>query len=148
MTQDSVSPAKRVVFYTNEGFFDVSTNQYVVARITENERGYDVYTKHATIEEARLAAETANQTHGLAVEDVLTVVASSMRITHSDARYEFNVTFTIDAVYAPDHETAAHQVADMLGDDYAQRAVYSVTQIGDPWAVNVDLSGEERDDNG
>ena len=136
---------KRVVFYTNEGFFDRETDKYIVARITEDERGYDRWSLHDTIEEAVDHAAKLNGDLGIATEDVLTVVASSMRLTHSDARYEYSVTFSIDGIYERDHHAAAKHVADMLGEDYAQRAVYSVVKAGDPehFAVEVDLGAEQ-----
>jgi hypothetical protein len=71
---------KRVVWYTNESFFDRETDMYVVAQVTEDEAGYDVYARYATVEAALEKAADLNALHGMSADVVLTVVASSMRL--------------------------------------------------------------------
>ena len=71
---------KRVVWYTNESFFDPESGMYVVAQVTEDEAGYDVYARYATLEAALEKAADLNALHGMSADVVLTVVASSMRL--------------------------------------------------------------------
>lgn len=77
-----VSPAnaKRVVYYTNEGFFDPVRKEYIVARVTEDEAGYDPYAAMPTIEGAKTLVAEMNGELGFDDETVLTVVSSSMRL--------------------------------------------------------------------
>jgi hypothetical protein len=77
-----VSPANgaRVVFYTNEGFFDPQEGLYALAQITQDEAGYAVYAWYDDLERAQDKAADLNALFGNSTDDVLTVVASSMRL--------------------------------------------------------------------
>jgi hypothetical protein len=77
-----VSPANgaRVVFYTNESFFDPEAGMYMVAMITQDEAGYNVYARYDDLERAQDKAADLNALFGNSSDDVLTVVASSMRL--------------------------------------------------------------------
>jgi hypothetical protein len=69
-----------VVFYTNEGFYEAESSSYLVARIIENEAGYDIWERYPTIEEARARCAVLNEKVGADQDNVLSVVASSMRM--------------------------------------------------------------------
>lgn len=77
---EPVSPANRVVYYTNESFFEPDTRMYVVAQITENEAGYGVWSRHETLEAAQAVVGANNGLLEVSDDDVLTVVMSSMRM--------------------------------------------------------------------
>jgi hypothetical protein len=141
----AVSPANAptVVWYTNEGFYEPATKQYVVARVTEDERGYDAWSRHDTIEEARQAADGANRTHGVVGDDILRVVASSMRLTHADRKEQYLVTYTT-TVWASSPQDAAREVANDLGEDYAQRASYIVNRVdAEDWESQIVDLGDD-----
>jgi hypothetical protein len=72
--------ANRVCYYTNESFYDRPQQGYFVAKVTENEAGY-VQTEglHKTSADATLVAERYNAALNLSRDDVLEIVASSMR---------------------------------------------------------------------
>lgn len=80
--EPGVSPAndKRVVFYTNESFFDRETGMYVVARVTEDEAGYEGVRRFTTVAEAQAFADQLNAEKGIDTDTILTVVVSSMRL--------------------------------------------------------------------
>lgn len=79
--EEPVSPAneRRVVFYTNESFYEADSGSYVVAKITEDEAGYEVWARVHTLEAAKLTAAAQNEAIGVDDDVLLTVVASSMR---------------------------------------------------------------------
>lgn len=72
---------KRVAYYTNESFYNSDQRGFVVAKVTENEAGYEeTFGLHKTVEAAEYTANKLNQQNGLLREDVLDIVASSMRL--------------------------------------------------------------------
>ena len=70
----------RVVFYTDESFAEdsVTGTVYNVARITEDQPGYEVAGGYSTLEAASENARRMNVIKGNSEQDVLDVVASSM----------------------------------------------------------------------
>ena len=71
---------KRVVFYTNDSFAEDTKHGtiYNVARVTEDEPGYEVAGGYSTQEAATENARRMNVIKGNSEQDVLDVVASSM----------------------------------------------------------------------
>jgi hypothetical protein len=69
----------RIVYYTNEGFYDAASDQCIVAQIVENEAGYGPWSYEPTLEQAKAVAAANNAALGVSDDDVLEVVVSSMR---------------------------------------------------------------------
>lgn len=59
-----------------------SRGDYHVAKVTENEAGYTPLGHFPTLEEARAYAQDRNERNGLSVDDVMDIVASSMRMKY------------------------------------------------------------------
>jgi hypothetical protein len=72
----------RVVFYTNEGFFEPETSSYLVAKVTENQAGFDIWRRYPTLDLAQAEAVRMNLRFEVDPDAVLTVVASSMRLSN------------------------------------------------------------------
>lgn len=77
--------ANRECYWVNEGFaerLDDGTIGYRIAVVTENEAGYrpdtSVYSK---LELAKKRADHFNEVRGLTEEDVMDILASSMRVS-------------------------------------------------------------------
>lgn len=72
---------RRTCFYTNESFFDRASQGYKVAVVTENVAGYRSLTSPTcrTLAEAQAEADALNAKFGISRDDVLDIVASSMR---------------------------------------------------------------------
>ena len=73
---------KRVAYYTNDAFLTdtVMGQRYELARVTENEAGYEVAGTYRTLEAAKQSADTQNAANGLDNNAVMEIVASSMRM--------------------------------------------------------------------
>ncbi|AGM12369.1 hypothetical protein PEGLEG_141 [Mycobacterium phage PegLeg] len=72
--------SSRICYYANESFYDHAKGDYVVAVVTEDEAGYNTLsTVYGSAERAKAAADALNQDLGLSRDDVLDIVASSMR---------------------------------------------------------------------
>ncbi|AXQ52758.1 hypothetical protein SEA_IPHANE7_136 [Mycobacterium phage IPhane7] len=71
--------SKRMCYYANESFYD-STRGYVVAVVNEGEPGYRTLAGgYLFADEAKEEADRLNEKAGLSRDDVLDIVASSMR---------------------------------------------------------------------
>lgn len=73
--------AARVCYHTNESYFDRDSQQYTVARITENERGFEPAYSYRELGEAMRVADQQNAALGLSADDVSQIVISSMRLS-------------------------------------------------------------------
>jgi hypothetical protein len=71
-----------IAYYTNESFFRFHDASYEVAEVTRGEPGYTTVALFPTPEEARAHADLLNEQAGVAGNEVLTIVASSMAVTH------------------------------------------------------------------
>lgn len=72
----------RRAYYTNDSFGERTASGYFyhIAVIDENEAGYRPVGFFANLEEAKALADKHNREHGLSEDDVLKIVASSMRL--------------------------------------------------------------------
>jgi hypothetical protein len=72
--------ATRVCYWAKESLYDRSQQGYFVAKVTENEAGYEqtsgLYESSA---EAEREAERCNAVLKLSCDDVMDIIASSMR---------------------------------------------------------------------
>jgi hypothetical protein len=71
-----------VAYYTNESFYRQADSTYEVAEVVRDEPGYTVVATHPTPQDARAHADRLNEQAGVAGNEVLTIVASSMAVTH------------------------------------------------------------------
>jgi hypothetical protein len=69
----------RKCYYTNEGFFKRESQTFTVAEITEDETGYTPHGQSTTLGGAQVMVDELNAQLGLTRDDVLDIVASSMR---------------------------------------------------------------------
>lgn len=85
-----------IAYYTNESFYRNSDSSYEVAEVTRDEPGYTVVALHPTPEAARAHADRLNEKAGLSGNEVLTIVASSMAVTHRWQYARFTGTKTCE----------------------------------------------------
>lgn len=73
--------SNRIAYYTNESFYDREMGMYFIAKVTENEAGYERSSLglFAGVDAARIEADRLNDNMGHTRDDVLDIVASSMR---------------------------------------------------------------------
>lgn len=70
----------RIAYYANESFYDRTQQGYFVAKITEDAPGYEqTFGLHRASIDAERVANKLNEANGLTRDDVLDIVASSMR---------------------------------------------------------------------
>lgn len=70
----------RECFYANESFYNRATSEYFIAIVRENDWGYyPTDLGYDTADEAKSKVDEMNAGLGLSREDVLDIVASSMR---------------------------------------------------------------------
>lgn len=70
----------RFCFYANESFFDRDSQSYFVAKVTQDEAGYEVTSwSFREPRQAQDKADKLNDNLGWTRDDVLDIVASSMR---------------------------------------------------------------------
>jgi hypothetical protein len=70
----------RIAYYTNESYYDASKGGYVVAEVTENEAGYRTLSGgFSDVMAAKARADELNANVGISWDDVLDIVASSIR---------------------------------------------------------------------
>jgi len=86
----------RICYYANESCFDRGSQSYFVAKVTENEAGY-TQTSWAYKEprQAQEEAERLNANLGWTRDDVLDIVASSMRASPMSKRPLVDVTISV-----------------------------------------------------
>ncbi|SHW95349.1 Uncharacterised protein [Mycobacteroides abscessus subsp. abscessus] len=70
----------RVCYHTDESYFDRATQQYTVARITENVPGYEPWTSARTLGEAVGIANRLNTELMLLDSEVNDIYVSSIRL--------------------------------------------------------------------
>ena len=68
----------RYCLYTNDSFYDRTTDEYVLALIKENDAGYTIYSKHVDLGLLQQVADSYNTQRGHNRDDVMHIVASSM----------------------------------------------------------------------
>ena len=86
----------RICYYANKSFFDRDSQSYFVAKITENKAGY-TQTSWAYSEptKAQEEADRLNANLGWTRDDVLDIVASSMRASPMSKRPLIDVTISV-----------------------------------------------------
>ncbi|QNJ56932.1 hypothetical protein SEA_REINDEER_141 [Mycobacterium phage Reindeer] len=71
---------KRTCYYANESYFNRAQQGYEIAKVVEDEAGWTpVFGLHRTLGEAEETVDQLNADLGLSRDDVLDIVASSMR---------------------------------------------------------------------
>lgn len=70
----------RVCFYTDESFFDQSTQRYVIARFELGKRGFEPRVSRRELDDARRVADEMNTELGISDADVSEIVDSAMRM--------------------------------------------------------------------
>lgn len=71
----------RVCYHTNESYFSRADQGYFIAKITEDEAGYEQLPgHHRQLSDAIGIADAFNKEQGVTRDDVADILASSMRL--------------------------------------------------------------------